>query len=255
MRPKGLTIHPIAVLAMVASALGSIGAAASQAQSASAKAEAPIDLTGYWVSIIDTDWQWRMVTPAKGDHNMIPITPAAQQRLDSWNPVADEAAGEECRAYGAPGLMRIPGRLHITWRDDNTLKVETDAGNQVRVLQFVPSTVPAATDATWQGESAAHWDMATGNKADNNAPKYGSLHVITTHLRPGYLRKNGVPYSAGTVLTEDWDLIKESDGTEWLVILTNVADPAYLQMPWITSLVFKRELDGAKFDPSACSAR
>jgi hypothetical protein len=97
--------------------------------------------------------------------------------------------------------------------------------------------------------------MATGTKADSGGQRYGSLHVVTTRLRPGYLRKNGLPYSADTVLTEDFDLMKEADGSEWLVVMTTVADPLYLQVPWITSPVFKREPDASKWDPSACSAR
>jgi hypothetical protein len=195
-----------------------------------------------------------MVTPAKGDHNMVPITPAAQKVLDSWDPAKDEAAGEQCRTYGAPGLMRMPVRLHITWQDDNTLKVEADAGQQTRLLRFNATKLPLSPRPVWQGESAARWDMATGTKADDS-PRYGSLHVVTTRLRPGYLRKNGLPYSADTVLTEDWDLMKESDGNEWLAVMTTVADPLFVLMPWITTPVFKREPNASKWDPSACSAR
>src|SRR5262245_20876811 len=92
------------------------------------KAGAPIDLTGYWVSIVTQDWRWRMVTPAKGDYQGFQLTPAARTIADAWDPAKDEAAGEQCKSYGAPALMSVPGRLHITWQDDNTLKVDTDAG-------------------------------------------------------------------------------------------------------------------------------
>src|SRR5213596_2696760 len=71
-------------------------------------------------------------------------------------------------------------------------------------------------------------------------PKYGSLEVMTTNLRPGYLRRNGVPYSVGTAMTEYWDLFKEPEGTDWLVITTTIVDPAYLQLPYETSPAFKR---------------
>ena len=100
------------------------------------KAAAPVDLTGYWVSVITEDWRWRMVTPAKGDYASMPINAEAKKIADAWDPAKDEAAGEQCKSYGAPAIMRVPGRLHITWQDDNTLKVETDAGTQTRLFHF-----------------------------------------------------------------------------------------------------------------------
>ena len=102
------------------------------------KSGAPIDLTGYWVSIVTEDWRYRMVTPPKGDYASVPITPEAKKVADAWDPAKDEAAGEQCRSYGAPAIMRVPGRLHITWDDDNTLHMDTDAGKQTRLFHFDP---------------------------------------------------------------------------------------------------------------------
>lgn len=231
------------------------------------KAGAPIDLTGYWVAVVTEDWRWRMVTPPKGDYASIPITPAAKTLADAWDPAKDEAAGEQCKSYGAPALMRVPGRLHITWQDDNTLKVEMDAGEQTRLLHF-GDWKGGRGPATWQGDSHAEWEVkAAGVPANGQVqapagpPHSGSLKVVTTHLRPGYLRKNGVPYSANTVLTEYWDLATEKylspefNGQKWITITTVVEDPQNLQIPWITSLHFRKEADGAKWDPQVCSAR
>ena len=78
----------------------------------------PIDLTGYWVSIVTQDWRQRMVTPPRGDYESVPITVEAKKVGDAWDPAQDEAAGEQCKSYGAPALMRVPGRAHITWQDD-----------------------------------------------------------------------------------------------------------------------------------------
>ncbi len=225
--------------------------------SSSAKASAPSDLTGYWVSVVNSAWRWRMLMPAKGDFGGVPFNAQAKKIGDAWDPAKDEAAGEQCRGYGAAGLMRIPERLHITWQDENTLKVETDAGMQTRLLHFnPPSASSAAAKPTWQGESAARWDWAVGTLvADPGEARFGSLHVVTTRMRPGYLRRNGLPYSANTVLTEDWDVLKEADGTEWLVISTTIDDPTYLKESWRTTPAFKREPNGSKWDPSPCSAR
>ena len=78
---------------------------------------------------------------------------------------------------------------------------------------------------------------------------------MTTHLRPGYLRKNGVPYSANAALTEYWDLTTERNRDQWITITSSVEDPQYLRQPWVTALHFKKEPDGAKWDPTPCSAR
>jgi hypothetical protein len=215
---------------------------------ASPKEAAPIDLTGYWVAIVTQDWRQRMVTPPKGDYESVPINLAAKAVGDAWDPAKDEAAGEQCRSYGAPAVMRNPGRVHITWQDDQTLKVELDAGEQTRLFHFGAWQSPANAPATWQGESVAQWMSPPGR------PMSGSLKVVTTHVRPGYLRKNGVPYSGNVVLTEHWDLFTAPNGELWLTITSTVEDPQYLRMPWLTALHFKKEPDGAKWDPSPCSA-
>ena len=231
------------------------------AQPKSAKALAPIDLIGYWVSVVTEDWRWRMITPAKGDYASIPITPGAKKLADTWDPAKDEAAGEQCRSYGAPAIMRVPGRFRITWQDDNTLKVESDYGMQTRLFHFGSWTAPGGVPG-WQGDSVAHWEIprnrvGTGSVAREVEAQggFGSLTVETTHIRPGYLRKNGVPYGSKAKLTEYWDLNRETNGDQWLVITTLVDDPEFLQEQWVTALHFKKEADGAKWAPTPCSAK
>jgi hypothetical protein len=231
---------------------------------ASAKEAAPIDLTGYWVSVVTEDWRWRMVTPAKGDYASIPISVEGKTVADQWDPAKDESAGEQCRSYGAAAIMRVPGRLHITWQDENTLRVEIDAGQQTRLLHF-GSERPPAGKPTWQGHSTAQWETSQrggaapvrppGSGGTQDPPKNGNLKVVTTHMRAGYLRKNGVPYSADAVLTEYWDVYNERNGDRWLVITSLVDDPKYLQMQFVTSPNFKKEPDGSNWDPTPCSSR
>src|SRR5216117_1003013 len=126
-------------------------------QTPTAKAGAPIDVTGYWVSLVTQDWRLRMFTPPKGDYAGIPLNTEARKIADGWDPAKDEAAGEQCRSYGAPTLMRIPGRLHITWQDDQTLKMEADSGKQIRIFHF--GAAPAG-GADLQGVSKAEWEFA-----------------------------------------------------------------------------------------------
>jgi len=222
------------------------------------KAAAPVDLIGYWVSIVTEDWRWRMVTPAKGDYASVPLNAEGRKVADGWDAAKDEAAGEQCRAYGAPGLMRLPGRLHIYWVSDTAFQVDTDAGTQTRTFLF---GAPAGTAAapSWQGISIADWETMPSGRGILGAPDggvpSGALKVVTTHLRPGYLRKNGVPYSENTILTEYYNLTKEPNGDQWLIVTTIVNDPKYLNQPFITSTHFKKEPGGAKWNPTPCGSR
>ena len=218
------------------------------------KAQQPWDPTGTWVSIITEDWRWRMITPDKGDAASVPLNAVGRKLLPDWDPAKDEAAGEQCKSYGAPAIMRTPTRLRIGWDNETTLKVEADNGTQTRLFQFsgTPSGMPS-----WQGWSAANWELVRGNAGGGGfgRRKPGSLKVVTTRLRPGYLRKNGVPYSDKTTVTEYWDLLKEANGEQWIIVKTLVEDPAYLNEPFTTSSNFKKQADGAGWSPSACTAR
>ncbi|MEQ1572858.1 MAG: hypothetical protein ABL993_01295 [Vicinamibacterales bacterium] len=208
-------------------------------------AAAPIDLTGYWVSVVNEDWRWRMVTPPKGDYASVPLNPEGSKQADTWQPTMDG----QCEAYGAAALMRIPTRVHITWENDNTLKVETDAGQQTRRMKFSPGPAPA--ERSLQGHSAAEWERPVGVPRGPVIPG-GTLKATTTMLRPGWLRKNGVPYSEDAQVTEYYDRFQAPNGDEWLVVTTIVHDPKYLTQDFVTSSHFKREADGAKWSPSPC---
>ncbi|HWF07130.1 MAG TPA: hypothetical protein VG297_01640 [Bryobacteraceae bacterium] len=211
------------------------------------KAAAPIDLTGYWVSVVTEDWRYRMVTPAPGDFQGVPMTPAAVKIAETWDPQKEKASPDQCKSYGAPAILRVPERLHISWQDDNTLQLETDAGKQVRDFHFGNWKAPAGTP-TLQGDSTAVWERGGRGSAG------GSLKVDTTHLKAGFLRKNGIPYSENTQLTEYYDLVKERNGDQLLVVTIVTTDPMYLREPFIISSHFKKQASDAGWNPSACSA-
>ncbi len=226
-----------------------------------ARASAPIDLTGTWVSVITEDWRYRMVTPAKGDYQSVPMTPEAVKVADAWDPAADEAAGNQCKAYGAAGILRLPTRLRVSWQDDQTLKLETDTGTQTRLFRFGPNP-PKSGERTWQGDSTAQWELprsARGGGAGRAGgtpapPKFGSLKAVTTNLRAGYLRKNGVPYSENATVTEYFDVAPQRNGDVMLVVTTVVEDAQYLTQPMIVNSQFKKEAGGAKWNPTPCSS-
>ena len=228
------------ILAVAALADPGVGAQqpapAAPAAPPTPRAAAPIDLTGYWVSVVTEDWRWRMLTPPKGDYLSVPLNPEGRKTADTWDPA--QAASNGCKPYGAAAVMRAPGRLHVTWDGDATMKIETDAGQQTRLLRFEAPKVPPAPSR--QGLSIARWQGRA------------SLTVDTSRLIPGYLQTNGVPYSANATMEEHFDVVKEPNGEQWLIIDTIVTDPTYLFRTFVRSTHFKKEADGSKWDPQPC---
>jgi len=211
------------------------------------RAAAPHDLTGYWVSVITEDWRWRMVTPAKGDFISIPLSDEGRRVAFQWDPRSEGS----CKAYGAAGLMRMPTRLNISWQGDDVLKVESDAGQQTRLLQFAPKTTPAAQSL--QGFSVAEWEpLGVPGTGRGGAAAPRALKVVTTNLLEGWLRKNGIPYSDQTRLVEHWDRVAFPNGDVWLTVSQYVTDPKYLTGDYTTSMHFKHEPDGSKWKPAPC---
>jgi len=236
----------------LACALAPIGLHAQRGRGRGAPANpresAAIDLTGYWVSVVSEDWKFRMVTPKKGVYDSLMLNAEGRRVADIWDPAKDEAAGGQCRAYGAANIMRMPGRLHITWQDDHTLKIETDAGTQTRQFHFGDAAAPG--EPSWQGSSMASWERAAGRGAQG-----GNLKVVTTNLKPGYLRKNGAPYSASTTVTEYYDRNTMPNGDVWFTVTTKVDDPVYGRGPYLTTTDFKKLPDASGWNPTPCSAR
>jgi hypothetical protein len=217
-----------------------------------ARSSAPHDLSGYWVSIVTEDWRFRMVTAKAGDYEGVTLTPAGQELANSWNPEADIAAGQACKAYGAGGLLRMPTRLHLAWANDNVLSIETDAGKQTRLFKFGPAQ-DAVGAGSLQGVTQASWKL---EREGRGGPVVnGTLEALTTQMAPGYLRRNGVPYSEQAKLTEYIELLDGPNGSEYLVVVAVLEDPVYLAQPVITSTNFKREADDSKWSPEDCAAR
>jgi hypothetical protein len=223
---------------------------------------APIDLTGYWESLIVDEWRFR-VSPQKGDIAYLPLNAEARQVANAWDPAKDEAAGKSCQAYGAVGVMQRPGRLHMTWDNPNTLKVEADAGSQTRLFHF--GAAAAQTGApSWQGYSIANWQVNgrvlidTGGLGlvpalrQSGTSTSGTLKVVTTNMLPGYLRKNGVPYSEKTVLTEYFNRLTGQQQELYLAVTAMVEDTTYLTQPFVRTYTFKKMADAAGWEPTPC---
>jgi len=246
-RPSSL-IHPLLVIAIAFGFPGHM-----PAQDRSSEGNAPFDLTGYWVSSITKNWRMRMVTPAKGDYQGIPLNEAAKRVADSWDPAKDQASGNACRSYGAGIIMNVPGRLHIAWNDPETMKLEIDTGTQTRLFHF-GNWKPSASQPSLQGDSVASWVARRGPGVAPSSPRARYLKVTTSHMLPGYLRKNGVPYSENATVTEYYDVIQEQDGETVLVVTTVLEDPVFLVDPYILSSQYRKQKDSTGWDPTPCSS-
>lgn len=221
-----------------------------------ARRAAPFDPTGYWVAQITEDWRFRIQAAPKGDAGGIPVNAAGRRVTAAWDPDRDAASGEACKAYGVGGILRMPGRLHITWEADDVLKMETDSGNQTR---WFPFGEPRGQAGDWQGVSIASWDRQSaaisGFTLGGRGGGGASLKVITTQARPGYLARNGVPYGATATFTEYYDLFEVPGGETLLVASVEVVDPEYLTTPYWYSVHFKKQPDAAGWNPRPCAAK
>jgi hypothetical protein len=133
--------------------------------------------------------------------------------------------------------------------------VETDAGEQMRRFNFVPSMAAAHAARTWQGYSLAEWEFQRqGGGRGTGKAVWGALKVTTNNLKAGYLRKNGVPYSEKAEVMEYYDPVQESNGGGLMVVTSFVTDPVYLFSPFITTNNFLKLPSAAGWKPSACSA-
>ncbi len=216
---------------------------------ATARASAPKDFTGTWVSVVTEHWHLRMLMPPKGDYSMLPLNPEARKIADAWDPAKDKAEGNECKAYGAPNIMRIPSRLNVHWVDDNNLQIDVDSGTQTRLFHFSGGAPPADTAPQWQGYSVANWDGVGGARGGR---LNGQLHAVTSRLRAGYVRKNGVPYSENARFEEYYETFTEPNGDSWLIVTSILTDPQYLTQPYASTYPFKKIPDRSGWDPTPC---
>ena len=273
MKPRRVVLLVVALSLPLSAHLAAQAPAVAQGgASGTARAAAPYDITGYWVSEVSEKWRYRMVVPDKGDYVQVPLNPEGRKVANAWDPARDQASGEGCKSYGAAALLQVPGRLRISWQDDNTLRLETDSGTQTRLFRFGGSPPPNEAPS-WQGHSVALWggseprdrrdgqggpvQDATGRlvvaREQRKEPDY--LKVVTSRMRPGYLQKNGVPYSGEALLEEYFDTFSDPyTHNTWLVVTTVVTDPRYLIEPLIMHAHFKKIPDASGWDPTTCRA-
>lgn len=278
------TLMPLSLSLSLYAQAPTQGAGKPPAPAPTAKALAPFDLTGTWVSVVTEDWRYRMVAPVKetdvtlglkpaqpnGERQLlvgVPLNAAGKAATLRWTP----AEAGRCEAFGIGSGMRAPGLLRIAWESDSVLRIEIEAGQQTRRIHFNPSTPPAGPPS-WQGASVGDWDAAPnvidvlrpgGFDTRNANPgaaegtavsslSWRPLKVVTTNFRAGWLRPNGVPYSARARITEHFMRYPVPGAGEGLTVRTVVDDPTYLEQPFMVSTNFQRVADAARRKPEPC---
>jgi hypothetical protein len=195
-----------------------------------------MDFSGEWAPRIYEDQPERVAGPELGDYLGLPITDAGRMRADTWNAAIQTLPEWQCRPHSADYIWRGPSNLRISKEVDPVTRQITAfhaewlrSVDNIYYLDGRPHPSPNAPH-TWGGFSTAKW---TGN----------ILTITVTHLKEGYVRRNGVPRSDLATVTEHW--IRHG---KWLTVATIVNDPVYLSEPFIRTTDY--ELDERQLVPS-----
>ncbi len=191
-------------------------------------AAAQVDLTGMWAPLFHEDQVERIPGPDVGDYTGLPITDAARLRADSWDAGLLTLPEHQCKPHPSTYGFRGVGNLRISAEVDDAsqqivrLRTHIQWQEQKRDIWMDGRPHPPAYAAhTWQGFSTGRWD---GN----------ALVVRTTHLKAGWVRRNGVVLSDRATMTERF--IRHGS------VLTHVymiEDPVYLAEPLIRTNGFQ----------------
>ena len=183
---------------------------------------AQIDPSGEWNPRFHEDNPERLAGPEIGDYLGLPINDAARLRGDSWDASILTLPEHQCKPHPADYGPRGPANLRI-WKEVDKESQQTIAYHTHISWQAPERTIwmdgrphpPEYAAHMWQGFSTGVWEGDV-------------LTVTTTHLKTGWIRRNGIPRSDRAVLTEHW--IRHDN---YLTLVAIITDPAYLTEPFI----------------------
>ena len=184
-------------------------------------AYAQIDFTGEWAPRFHEDQPERVAGPELGDYLGLPITDAARMRADTWDAAIQTLPEWQCRPHSADYIWRGPSNLHISKEVDpvsrQILAFHGEWLRSVDNIYYLDGRERPSANAphTWGGFATAKWNGDV-------------LTVTVTHLKEGYIRRNGVPRSDLATVKEHW--MRHGN---WLTVVTIVNDPVYLSEPFI----------------------
>jgi hypothetical protein len=201
-----------------------------------------IDLAGEWAPVFHEDQPERGPGPEIGDYLGIPLNDAARLRADSWDASLLALPEHQCKPHPSDYGMRGPANTRW-WKDVDQATQQTIAWHTHISWQAPERTIwmdgrphpPEYAAHTWQGFSTGKWegDMLT---------------ITTTHLKAGWIRRNGVPRSDRSTVTEH--IIRHGDHLTWMVV---VNDPIYLTEPFVRTTDFNLNLQ-QNIAPYPCEA-
>ena len=186
------------------------------------RAEAQVDLSGEWEARYHEDFPERIPGPEIADYLGLPINDAARMRADAWDASLLTLPEHQCKPHPADYGSRGPANLRI-WREFDPATQQVVAW-RTHIFWMEPERTiwmdgrahpPAHAAHTWQGFSTGRWDGHI-------------LRVTTTHLKAGWIRRNGIPRSDLATLTE---LFYRHGNV--LTLVTMVEDPVYLTEPFV----------------------
>jgi cyclase len=191
---------------------------------------AQIDFSGEWNTRVHEDQPERIPGPMLGDYIGLPINAAARAKADAWDASSQAMPEWQCRPHSADYIWRGPSTLRI-WKEIDTVTRELVAFHAEWLrsvdrpiyLDGRPHPDPWAPH-TWGGFSTGKWDGDT-------------LTIRTTHLKEGYVRRNGIARSDRATMMEHW--IRHGDV---LTVVTIVEDPVWLSEPMIRTTNFVPDL-------------
>ena len=184
---------------------------------------AQVDFTGEWAPRFYEDQPERVPGPELGDYLGLPVTEAARMRADTWDASIQTLPEWQCRPHSADYIWRGPSNLHI-WKEVDPVSRQITAFHaewlrSIDNIYYLDGRPHPSANAphTWGGFATAKWD--------------GDILTVTvTHLKEGYVRRNGVPRSDLATVTEHW--MRHGN---WLTVMTIVNDPVYLSEPFVRS--------------------
>ncbi|HEU4690706.1 MAG TPA: MBL fold metallo-hydrolase, partial [Vicinamibacterales bacterium] len=189
---------------------------------------AQVDLTGMWAPIFHEDQIERIPGPDVGDYAGLPINDAMRMRADSWDASLLTLPEHQCKphpsTYGFRGVGNLRISAEVNEKTQSIVKLHTHIQwqEQKRDIWMDGRPHPPEYAAhTWQGFSTAQWE---GNV----------LVVKTTHLKAGWIRRNGLLITDQATMTERF--IRHGN---YLTHVYLIEDPNYLTEPLIKTSGFQ----------------
>jgi hypothetical protein len=206
------------------------------------RANAQVNLTGYWDPLFSEDVGERIAGPEIGDYLGLPINAADRQRADTWDAEILTLPEHQCKPHPSTygfrgiGLLRIWADVDPTTQEVVKFNTHIEWMEQERQIWMDGRPHPPEYAAhTWQGFSTGHWE---GN----------TLVAETTHLKAGWIRRNGVVLSDRATMEDRF--IRHGD---LLTHVSIVSDPVYLTEPFVRTNGFRLNLN-AQMRPYPCES-